>query len=152
MWKFGWYIADPIISIIVGVLIIISAWRVTKESVNVLMEGTPINIDSKKVSDALASIPGVVSVHDLHIWTVTSGFDALTVHLHIHDDLPSYPVLQDALQLLKDNFGITHVTIQIENSAVRHDEMMCQAGPSHDHHHHDGHSHDHQHAHDKHDH
>jgi cobalt-zinc-cadmium efflux system protein len=142
MWKFGWYIADPIISIIVGILIITSAWRVTKESVNVLMEGTPTNIDTKKITEALGTIPGVASVHDLHVWTVTSGFDSLTAHLHLKDDLPSYPVLHQALHLLKDNFGITHATIQIENSTVRHDEMLCQVGPGHDHGH-DDHTHNH---------
>lgn len=141
MWKFGWYIADPIISIIVGILIMSSAWRVTKESVNVLMEGSPSNIDTQKVKDALTTIPGVTSVHDLHVWTVTSGFDSLTAHIHVKDDLPSYPVLQEALHLLKDNFGITHATIQIENSSVLHGEMMCQVGPSHEH------DHDHQHDH-----
>ncbi|MCM3080398.1 cation diffusion facilitator family transporter [Brevibacillus invocatus] len=156
MWMFGWYIADPIISIVVGVLIMISAWRVTKESVNVLMEGTPSSIDTKKVSETLEMIEGVTHVHDLHIWTVTSGFDSLTVHLEVKDDLPSYPVLQEALQVLRDQFGITHATVQIENSAVRHDEMMCQIGPghghdhTHDHDHNHNHDHEHDHSHHKH--
>ncbi|CAM3606971.1 cation transporter [Brevibacillus invocatus] len=153
MWMFGWYIADPIISIVVGVLIMISAWRVTKESVNVLMEGTPSSIDTQKVSETLGMIAGVTYVHDLHIWTVTSGFDALTVHLEVKDDLPSYPVLQEALHVLRDQFGITHATVQIENSAVRHDEMMCQIGPgldAHDHSH--DHAHDHSHPAHKHEH
>lgn len=156
MWMFGWYIADPIISIVVGVLIMISAWRVTKESVNVLMEGTPSSIDTQKVSETLGMIAGVTYVHDLHIWTVTSGFDALTVHLEVKDDLPSYPVLQEALHVLRDQFGITHATVQIENSAVRHDEMMCQIGPghghdhTHDHDHNHNHDHEHDHSHHKH--
>lgn len=150
MWMFGWYIADPVISIVVGILIMISAWRVTKESVNVLMEGTPSNIDSNKVSEVLGKIEGVTAIHDLHIWTVTSGFDALTVHLEVKDDLPSYPVLQTALQVLRDQFGITHATVQIENAAVRHGEMMCQIGPGHEHRHDHDHDHDHDpnHAHD----
>lgn len=148
MWMFGWYIADPIISIVVGVLIIISAWRVTKDSIHVLMEGTPSSINVQEVEASLRRIAGVTDVHDLHIWTVTSGFDALTVHLQVEDELPSYPVLQEALHLLRDQYGITHATVQIENAAVRHDELLCQVGPGHDHHekHHD-HDHDHNHAH-----
>lgn len=148
MWMFGWYIADPIISIVVGVLIIISAWRVTKDSIHVLMEGTPSSINVHEVEASLGRIAGVTGVHDLHIWTVTSGFDALTVHLQVEDELPSYPVLQEALHLLRDQYGITHATVQIENSAVRHDELLCQVGPGHDHHekHHD-HDHNHAHAH-----
>lgn len=153
MWKFGWYIADPIISIMVGILIITSAWRVTKESINVLMEGTPSTIDTEQVTVALAGIPGVKSVHDLHIWTVTSGFDSLTCHLHVEDDIPSYPVLREAIQLLKQKFSITHATIQIENSSVLHEELICQVGPNHshmhDHEHHD-HAHDDHHSHEKH--
>jgi cobalt-zinc-cadmium efflux system protein len=154
MWQFGWYIADPLISIVVGILVLLSAWRVTKESVNILMEGTPSNTDIEQVSRVLSGISGVKSVHDLHIWTVTSGFDALTCHLHVEDDLPSYPVLHEALHLLEKNFGITHATIQIENSSLFHKDMMCQVGPQrgddhrHEHeHHHDHDHHGHHHAH-----
>lgn len=151
MWQFGWYIADPIISIVVGLLIITSAWRVTKESINILMEGTPSTIDTALVTAALAGIPGVKSVHDLHIWTVTSGFDSLTCHLHVEDDIPSYPVLREAIQLLKQKFSITHATIQIENSSVLHEELMCQVGPNHSHiHDHEHHDHSHEHNHDDH--
>lgn len=158
MWKFGWYIADPLISIIVGLLIITSAWRVTKDSVNILMEGTPSAIDSDQISGALAGIAGVKDVHDLHVWTVTSGFDSLTCHLHVSDDVSSYQVLREALAILKKRFGITHVTIQIENSTLFHEEMMCQAGPNHKHDHdhddhehaHSHHEHDHDHGHDPH--
>lgn len=144
MWKFAWYIADPIISIIVGILVLVSAWRVTKDSINILMEGTPSNIDVEQVAKALSGISGVKSVHDLHIWTVTSGFDALTCHVHVEDDIPSYPVLLEALKVLDKNFGITHATVQIENSSIQHREMICQAGPQQG----DDHTHDHDHDHD----
>ena len=149
MWQFEWYLADPLISVAVGVLILLSAWRVMKDSVNVLMEGTPSGIDVEQVSLALTSIPGGKSVHDLHIWTVTSGFHSLTCHLHVEDDVPSYPVLHEALHLLESRFQITHATIQVENSSIRHREPICTAGiPEHDggrhvHHHHGRHSHPH---------
>lgn len=147
MWAFGWYIADPIISIVVAFLIMLSAWRVTKESVNILLEAAPSRLDTTKVEERLGQLAGVKVVHDLHIWTVTSGFDSLTCHLVVEDDLPSYPVLNDALLLLEKEFGITHATIQIENSSTTHGELHCQATSDNGSHNHD-HDHDHkQHSH-----
>lgn len=149
MWAFGWYIADPIISIIVSILIMLSAWRVTKESINILLEGAPSRLDTNKVEQRLSQLTGVVKVHDLHIWTVTSGFDSLTCHLVVEDDLPSYPVLNDALALLEKEFGITHATIQIENSSTTHGDLHCQeTADSHDHDHDHYHEHNHDHPHD----
>ncbi|MBW5466310.1 cation diffusion facilitator family transporter [Brevibacillus formosus] len=149
MWAFGWYIADPIISIIVSILIMLSAWRVTKESINILLEGAPSRLDTTKVEQRLSQLTGVVKVHDLHIWTVTSDFDSLTCHLVVQDDLPSYPVLNDALRLLEKEFGITHATIQIENSSTVHGDLHCQAtADSHDHDHNHEHEHNHDHPHD----
>ncbi|MFS0917287.1 cation diffusion facilitator family transporter [Brevibacillus sp. 179-C 1.1 NHS] len=155
MWAFGWYIADPIISIVVAVLIMLSAWRVTKESVNILLEGAPSRLDTTKVEERLGQLAGVIKVHDLHIWTVTSGFDSLTCHLVVEDDLPSYPVLNDALAVLEKEFGITHATIQIENSSTTHGDLHCQAtadSHSHSHDHDHDHSHDHGHDHKQHSH
>lgn len=143
MWSFDWYIADPLISIIVALLILLSAWRVTKDSVNILLESTPSRIDSTRVEDSLKQLSGVTKVHDLHIWTVTSGFDSLTCHLIVEDGLPSYPVLGEALELLQREFGISHATIQIENSSVQHSELHCQGGA--DPHSHEGEHHEHKH-------
>ncbi|GED66331.1 cation transporter [Brevibacillus reuszeri] len=128
MWSFDWYIADPLISVIVAVLILLSAWRVTKDSVNILLESTPSQIDLTLVESKLSQLAGVTKVHDLHIWTVTSGFDSLTCHLIVEDHLPSYPLLNEALELLRHDFGITHATIQIENSSVQHGDLHCQVG------------------------
>ncbi|MEJ8547711.1 cation diffusion facilitator family transporter [Brevibacillus borstelensis] len=126
MMSFGWYLADPLISIIVAVLIMFSAWRVTKESVNILMEAVPSRIDTRKIRERLEQIEGVQEVHDLHVWTVTSGFDSLTCHVTARDDLPSYPILNEAIRILHDDFGITHTTIQVENSSIRHAELACE--------------------------
>ncbi|AKF95265.1 cation diffusion facilitator family transporter [Brevibacillus laterosporus] len=147
MWKFNWYIADPIISVVVAVLILLSAWRVTRDSVDVLMESTPASIDADQVSDALSKIEGVTSVHDLHIWTVTSGFDSLSCHLHVKDGLASYPILQKALHLLEHQFGITHSTIQIEDSSILHQELLCETGPQTSDKHKHEHNHKHEHSH-----
>lgn len=149
MWLFGWYIADPIISIVVGLLIIVSAWRVTKESVNILMEGVPSSIDAEKVKAALHDISGVIATHDLHIWTLTSGFHSLSCHLLVEDGLPSYKILNESIKMLEQKFHITHVTIQIEDSSVHHTELACQNQTKH-HNHDDDHDHDlkHKHGHD----
>ena len=138
MWSFGWYIADPLISVIVAVLILLSAWRITKDSVNILLESTPSRIDSTAVESKLNQLAGVTKVHDLHIWTVTSGFDSLTCHLIVEDGLPSYPILNEALELLQHEFGISHATIQIENSSVTHGDLHCQGGASPHSHTHEG--------------
>jgi cobalt-zinc-cadmium efflux system protein len=125
MQIFAWYIADPIISIIVAILILKSAWGVVSHSFHILMEGTPITIDKKKVEEILLSIPEVENVHDLHIWTITSGFDTLSCHLLIKEGSKSQHILQEAIKKIKDQFHIQHTTIQIETIDFQHDG--CQA-------------------------
>jgi cobalt-zinc-cadmium efflux system protein len=111
---FGWGWADPLASVIVAALVLVSGWRVTKDSFHVLMEGAPVQLDIDKVKSALLKIPAVSELHDLHIWTITSGYPVLSCHLAIteagnHDD-----VLKRAQKLLHDDFGIEHSTIQVE--------------------------------------
>jgi cobalt-zinc-cadmium efflux system protein len=74
----GWYLADPIISVLIAMLILFSSWRLLKESVTVLMEGTPLHINLKEIENAIKNVQGVLEVHDLHVWTVTSGFEAVS--------------------------------------------------------------------------
>ena len=83
MLVFNWYIADPIISVVVAFLILKSGWGVIKHSVHILMEGTPLTIDQQEVKTVLEKIDGVIDVHDLHIWTITSGLDSLSCHMLI---------------------------------------------------------------------
>lgn len=120
---FSWYVADPIISVLVALLILRSAWGVIKQAFHILMEGTPFNVNAEEVKKALLGIEGVEDVHDLHIWTITSGLDALSGHLLIRDGVNTEQVLQQALQLVEENFGIQHTTLQIENSAVKHGHL-----------------------------
>jgi len=124
MWLFGWYIADPIISVVVAILILRSAWGVIKHTVHILMEGTPITVDQHEVKQALERIDGVIDVHDLHIWTITSNLDSLTCHMLIEDDQDSQRILQDAIHLIEEKFRIQHTTIQIETSKVHHGKMQ----------------------------
>ncbi|ANB56139.1 cation diffusion facilitator transporter family protein [Anoxybacillus sp. B7M1] len=123
MWAFGWYIADPIISVLVALLILRGAWGVIKHTVHILMEGTPITIDQHEVKKALESIEGVINVHDLHIWTITSGLDSLSCHMLIEDRQDSQKILQAAIHLIEEKFKILHTTIQIETSQIDHGEM-----------------------------
>ncbi|WP_339318771.1 cation diffusion facilitator family transporter [Paenibacillus sp. FSL R10-2734] len=123
MMIFGWYIADPIISVLVALLILRGAWGIIKHTVHVLMEGTPITVNPSEVKAVLENIEGVRNVHDLHIWTITSGLDSLSCHLLIEDQADDQRVLQQAIQLIAERFKIQHTTIQIETSAISHEEM-----------------------------
>jgi cobalt-zinc-cadmium efflux system protein len=113
---FGWTLADPIASVIVAVLIIISGIRVTKDSFHILMEGAPAQINSDQVKAALGGIPSVKEVHDLHIWTITSGYPVLSCHITISDDAANDEILHQAQKILHDDFHVEHSTIQVEKA------------------------------------
>ncbi|CAM4130578.1 cation diffusion facilitator family transporter [Geobacillus sp. FSL K6-0789] len=123
IWLFDWYAADPLISIAVAVLILKGAFAVVKQTVHILMEGTPAAIDHAEVKAALSGIDGVIDVHDLHIWTITSGLDSLSCHLLIEEGCDGQAVLQRAIDLIETRFHIRHATIQIEMPHIRHGEM-----------------------------
>jgi cobalt-zinc-cadmium efflux system protein len=113
----GWYLADPIISVFVALLILFSAWHLLKESVTILMEGTPAHVDMTALEDTIRSVPGIRDVHDLHVWTVTSGFDAVSVHIGVTgcDTMADGQMILTSLRtLIKDRHGIEHTTIQLE--------------------------------------
>lgn len=121
MWRFGWYLADPIVSALVGVLILKSAWGLVSMSVDILIQATPLHIDPSKVVDLILSCPGVRSVHDLHIWTVTSGMFSLTCHVVVDDVAGSQDVLCRLRDLLHEEYHIDHATIQVEAG----DQEVC---------------------------
>jgi len=121
MLSFEWYYADPIISVIVALLILRSAWGVLKQSLHILMEGTPSSIDQQAVLEKLSNLPHVIDVHDLHIWTITSNMDSLSCHLVIEDEADQQAVLRNAIKLVEEQFGISHSTFQIETSATVHE-------------------------------
>ena len=123
---FGWYIADPIASMIVSVLVLYSGWNVLKESIHILMEGKPANIDTKDVTEALQSIQGVTGFHDLHIWMITSDFPAMTVHLNVTENTDRDAVLENTIKLIQEKIGIKHITIQIEGRPLHIKEECCE--------------------------
>ncbi len=109
----GWVMADPIISVLIGGLVLVSAWRLVKESSDVLLEAAPRHIALSDVHERIASVPGVESVHDLHLWTVTSGVVAMSGHLVVKNPTDNQPVLE-AVQDRMRAMGIAHVTVQVE--------------------------------------
>ncbi len=123
MLLFGWYIADLIISVVVAVLILKSAWGVLSHSVHILMEGTPIAVDQEEVRRVIRQIEGVLDVHDLHIWSITSGLDSFSCHLLVADDTDSQRVLQEVIEQMEKQFNIQHTTIQVETSQIHHCEL-----------------------------
>lgn len=123
MYYFNWYYADPLISVLVALLILKSAWGVLSHSIHILMEGTPVTIDRNEVKSSLESIEGVIDVHDLHIWTITSGLDSLSCHLVVDNDCDCQKILQKAIHLIEDKFQILHTTIQVEKPDIHHGEM-----------------------------
>ena len=109
----GWTLADPIISVGIGLLIVNGSWRLVKESVDVLLEATPAHIELPHVHDQIANIPGVTSVHDLHVWTVTSGVVAMSGHLVVRNPADNQRILE-AVQERMEKLKIRHVTVQME--------------------------------------
>ena len=114
IWAFGWNWCDPAISALIGLLVIYSAWRLVAESVAVLMEGAPKGIDVDEVRQAMLETPGVASMHDLHVWTITSALDSLSAHVVADDGEPPAELLSRLRCALRQRFGISHATIQIE--------------------------------------
>jgi cobalt-zinc-cadmium efflux system protein len=114
----GWTPADPIISAIVALLILGSSWRLVRESVDILLEAVPSHIDLNEVRNAIAQIEGVDEVHDLHVWTLTSGFLAMSGHAVICDPAHYTQILQHIHTRMHEQFGIDHVTVQIEHQTL----------------------------------
>lgn len=126
---FGWTWADSVGSLIISAIIIFGAWNLIRDSVNVLLEGTPAHINLAAVEEVLRETDGVADVHDLHLWTITSGIDALSVHVLHEDDISQKALLGNLRSRLHDSFGIDHVTIQLEPIGDETDaEHLCFSG------------------------
>ncbi|MNO50738.1 Cadmium, cobalt and zinc/H(+)-K(+) antiporter [compost metagenome] len=124
MLVFDWYIFDPIVSVVVALLILKGAWGVISQSLHVLMEGTPYGVDLEEMKSQLERIPGVIEVHDLHVWSITSGMNALSCHLVTEEEQGQQLILQEAIRTLEEKFNIGHTTIQIETPQIRHQELL----------------------------
>ncbi len=120
VWAFGWNWADPAASVLIGILVIYSSWNLLKQAIAILMESTPGHLDVDTVRDAIQSTPGVCEVHDLHIWTITSGMESLSAHVVLAAGYDSAPSLNALRQVLHDRFAIDHITIQIDPAGQDH--------------------------------
>lgn len=120
----GSFVWDPIVSAGVCVLILWSSGRLIKESFHIFMEGAPAHLDVAGINKALAEIPGVVEVHDLHVWTITSGFVSLSAHLKVQKNRDAKDILRKAHDAVSTRFKIRHTTIQMEIA----DEPGCETG------------------------
>ncbi|HSO74191.1 MAG TPA: cation diffusion facilitator family transporter [Blastocatellia bacterium] len=114
IWQWGWTIADPIISVLMCLLIVYSSWQLIRESVNILLEGTPSHINIRALVEAMHGVEGVTDVHDLHVWTISSGKEALSAHVTIEVGAPHHETLEALQQQLRSMFNIGHVTLQLE--------------------------------------
>ncbi len=142
MYYTGWLQVDPILSILIGVLIVWSAWDIIRESLNILLEGLPRGIRLGEVADHMRLVDGVLDVHDLHIWSLGSSTHALSCHVLIADvPLSSSDAILRALNgVLADRFHISHTTVQFEHIGCPISESGC-AIPVHHDHGHEGHHH-----------
>lgn len=126
---FGWLWADAVSSVLISAIIIVGAWRLIVESVNVLLEGTPPHINLAAVEQAIVGTSGVANVHDLHVWTISSGMEALSAHIS-HDNSVEHSELLAAVRAkLHDHFGIDHLTIQMESLSLDTEAIyVCETG------------------------
>lgn len=134
---FGWGWADPLASVIIAILVLRSGYYVTKDAVHVLMEGTPQNVDMNDIIQTIEKTNGIQSIHDLHIWSITSGLNALSCHAVVDDQL-TIAESESMLRKLEhelEHKGVMHVTIQLETVAHKHDNsILCKINePSHQH-------------------
>jgi cobalt-zinc-cadmium efflux system protein len=110
----GWVLADPLVSVFIGLLILYSSWELIRESVVILMQSVPEGIELEEVRAAMMEVAGVVKIHDLHVWAVTSGISTLSAHAVVHSEKSSEQVLDGIERILRERFRIEHTTIQLE--------------------------------------
>lgn len=113
----GWLEADPVVSILIGVLVLASSWGILRDSTSILLEASPKDLDMQALGARVAAVPGVVEVHDLHVWTITSGFPALSAHVLVRAGEDCHQRRRELERLLRDEFGIEHTTLQVEHAA-----------------------------------
>jgi cobalt-zinc-cadmium efflux system protein len=117
MLSTGWYLADPLISVFIGALILFSSWSLIKDSLNVLMQAVPKGIRLEEVRETIESVDGVAKVHDLHVWAVTSDIYTLSAHAVVENGGDFHEVLNGIEDTLKERFHIEHITIQLETES-----------------------------------
>jgi cobalt-zinc-cadmium efflux system protein len=113
----GWRYADPLAGMAVAVLILASSWSILRDSVHILLEGAPRGMDTRGLGRRLTEVPGVVEVHDLHVWTITSGFPALSAHVLVEREDDCHARRRELEEILLREYGIEHTTLQVDHVA-----------------------------------
>lgn len=111
---FGWTLADTIASVIIGALVLFGGWRLIRQTTRVLMEGTPVEIDVAEIENTLRDVPGVADFHDLHVWSISDGFDVMTVHVVVEPGQHGTVVVAAVRRAVEQRHSIKHVTVQPE--------------------------------------
>jgi cobalt-zinc-cadmium efflux system protein len=121
----GWHVADPILTVFITVLILVFTWRLTRQTLHILMQGTPDTVDADAVARDLRRMPNVKDIHDLHIWHIGTGLDALTVHVNLKGPRQNDDLSYDIARHLRDTYKIRHVTVQVEDPSGQCDSASC---------------------------
>ncbi|WP_419950964.1 cation diffusion facilitator family transporter [Candidatus Palauibacter sp.] len=137
IWAFDWYISDPILSVLIGILILLSTWRLLAKVVHVLLEGTPEHVDVYSLCHDIEELEGVTVIHDVHVWTLAPGYDALTAHVLVDPEHEgdTAALLRQIQEIAYDKYNLQHMTVQMESqaSACREDHhvdhLMATARP-----------------------
>jgi cobalt-zinc-cadmium efflux system protein len=111
----GWRYADPLAGALIALLVLASSWTVLRDSVQILLEGAPPGLDARELGRRLAESPGVAEVHDLHVWTITSGFPALAAHVLVERGDDCHARRREIEELLRREYGIEHTTLQVDH-------------------------------------
>jgi cobalt-zinc-cadmium efflux system protein len=112
----GWELADPIAGLLIGVLVLASTVGILRESIEILLEGAPAGLDTAELDRVLRSVGEVVDVHDVHVWTITSGFPALSAHVLVEPRADCHGIRRELEQVLRERFELTHTTLQVEHA------------------------------------
>ena len=126
----GWRYADPLISVAIGFLILGSSWKLLRDSTNILLEATPRGLNAGEVGQKMAAADGIVEVHDLHIWTITSGFPALSAHVLVGRHEDCHARRRELEELLTNEYGISHTTLQVDHVGDHHSTFQTLRFPS----------------------
>ena len=111
----GWMYADPVAGVLIAVYLLVSSWGVLRDSTLVLLEATPRGLDAEEIGRAIVSQPGVVEVHDLHVWQITSGFPSLSAHVLVRAGDDCHGIRRATERMLDERFAITHTTLQVDH-------------------------------------
>jgi cobalt-zinc-cadmium efflux system protein len=112
----GWEYADPLVSVLIGLLVLASSWSIIRDAGTILLEASPRGLSVEEIGTAMATVPGVIEVHDLHVWTITSGFPALAAHVTVDREADCHAKRRELEALLSERFGLRHTTLQVDHA------------------------------------